>query len=217
MIPGLRARRISALRADSPQHLYQCARAADRDASASNAPLRILRRTNLGRGRLCGIHRDGLGCRTARGGAGSGRGNPAVPARDRHRIAMRVCFRRRCCAITSPPTSRSICLPALDEATRLRFRHDKKARHAEVCRRAHREAGRISIGICLNCHMSEMSGQIELFLDELRRQNASAHTVRNYASDLDQFLVYFRHPRQRKPTVEADRRAGDSRMAGTFV
>jgi methylenetetrahydrofolate--tRNA-(uracil-5-)-methyltransferase len=27
-------------------------------------------------------------------------------------------------------------LPALDEATRLRFRNDKKARHAEVCRRA---------------------------------------------------------------------------------
>jgi methylenetetrahydrofolate--tRNA-(uracil-5-)-methyltransferase len=27
-------------------------------------------------------------------------------------------------------------LPALDEATRLRFRHDKKARHTEVCRRA---------------------------------------------------------------------------------
>ena len=30
-------------------------------------------------------------------------------------------------------------LPALDEATRHRLRHDKKARHAEVCRRA-REA-----------------------------------------------------------------------------
>ena len=27
-------------------------------------------------------------------------------------------------------------LPALEEATRLRFRHDKRARHAEVCRRA---------------------------------------------------------------------------------
>jgi methylenetetrahydrofolate--tRNA-(uracil-5-)-methyltransferase len=27
-------------------------------------------------------------------------------------------------------------LPALDEATRRQFRHDKKARHAEVCRRA---------------------------------------------------------------------------------
>ena len=27
-------------------------------------------------------------------------------------------------------------LPVLDEETRLRFRHDKPARHAEVCRRA---------------------------------------------------------------------------------
>ena len=27
-------------------------------------------------------------------------------------------------------------LPALDDATRQRFRHDKRARHAEVCRRA---------------------------------------------------------------------------------
>ena len=27
-------------------------------------------------------------------------------------------------------------LPALDEETKHRFRHDKKARHAEVCRRA---------------------------------------------------------------------------------
>jgi methylenetetrahydrofolate--tRNA-(uracil-5-)-methyltransferase len=27
-------------------------------------------------------------------------------------------------------------LPALDETTRIRFRHDKKARHAEICRRA---------------------------------------------------------------------------------
>jgi methylenetetrahydrofolate--tRNA-(uracil-5-)-methyltransferase len=27
-------------------------------------------------------------------------------------------------------------LPALEEATRLRFRHDKQARHAEICRRA---------------------------------------------------------------------------------
>ncbi len=27
-------------------------------------------------------------------------------------------------------------LPSLEEATRVRFRHDKKARHAEVCRRA---------------------------------------------------------------------------------
>jgi integrase/recombinase XerC len=50
--------------------------------------------------------------------------------------------------------------------------------------------------------MSEISGQIELFLDELRRQNASEHTVRNYASDLDQFLVYFTIPGKTEPTVE---------------
>ena len=39
--------------------------------------------------------------------------------------------------------------------------------------------------------MPELASHISLFLDELRRQNASEHTVRNYASDLDQFLDYF--------------------------
>ena len=50
--------------------------------------------------------------------------------------------------------------------------------------------------------MPDLSGQIELFLDELRRQNASDHTVRNYASDLDQFLAYFSIPGQTNPAVE---------------
>jgi integrase/recombinase XerC len=49
--------------------------------------------------------------------------------------------------------------------------------------------------------MLELDGLIGLFLDELRRQNASEHTVRNYASDLDQFLVYFVIPGKKKPTV----------------
>jgi len=39
--------------------------------------------------------------------------------------------------------------------------------------------------------MPELGPQIERFLDELKRQNASAHTLRNYASDLDQFSDYF--------------------------
>jgi integrase/recombinase XerC len=39
--------------------------------------------------------------------------------------------------------------------------------------------------------MPDLASQIELFLDELRRQNASPHTLRNYASDLGQFLEYF--------------------------
>src|ERR1700678_3259920 len=50
--------------------------------------------------------------------------------------------------------------------------------------------------------MIELSGQVELFLAELRRQNASEHTVRNYASDLDQFLSYFAIPGEAKPTVQ---------------
>jgi integrase/recombinase XerC len=50
--------------------------------------------------------------------------------------------------------------------------------------------------------MPELSGQIERFLEELRRQNASAHTVRNYASDLEQFLAYFTIPDKPKPSVD---------------
>jgi integrase/recombinase XerC len=50
--------------------------------------------------------------------------------------------------------------------------------------------------------MPDLSQQIGQFLDELRRQNASQHTVRNYASDLDQFLAYFTLSGEAKPTVE---------------
>jgi len=50
--------------------------------------------------------------------------------------------------------------------------------------------------------MLELAGQIDRFLDELRRQNASAHTIRNYASDLEQFIGYFTVPDQPKPAVE---------------
>ena len=85
----------------------------------------------------------------------------------------------------------------MTKPTRLRFRHDKKARHAEVCRRALEKLDEYRFRVCLT-----WPDQIELFLDELRRQNASEHTVRNYASDLDQFLAYFAIPGKPKPTVE---------------
>ena len=48
--------------------------------------------------------------------------------------------------------------------------------------------------------MPDLGGQIERFLEELRRENVSAHTLRNYASDLDQFLNYFTI--KEKPAVE---------------
>lgn len=50
--------------------------------------------------------------------------------------------------------------------------------------------------------MPDLATHIGLFLDELRRQNASEHTIRNYASDLDQLVTYFAIPGQAKTTLE---------------
>lgn len=49
--------------------------------------------------------------------------------------------------------------------------------------------------------MLDLAAQIDRFLDELRRENSSVHTVRNYASDLAQFRDYFTID-DKKPTVE---------------
>ena len=51
--------------------------------------------------------------------------------------------------------------------------------------------------------MADLARMIELFLAELRRENASSHTVRNYASDLEQFRTYFAIPGREEPKVEA--------------
>ncbi|HTW63171.1 MAG TPA: tyrosine recombinase XerC [Bryobacteraceae bacterium] len=50
--------------------------------------------------------------------------------------------------------------------------------------------------------MPELAGEIGRFLEELRRQGASQHTIRNYASDLDQFVSYFTLPEKLRPAVE---------------
>ncbi len=39
--------------------------------------------------------------------------------------------------------------------------------------------------------MPDLATQIQRFLEELRRTNVSMHTLRNYGSDLEQFLTYF--------------------------
>ncbi len=41
---------------------------------------------------------------------------------------------------------------------------------------------------------SELARQIDRFLDELKRSNASPHTLRNYGIDLAQFVEYFSPP-----------------------
>jgi integrase/recombinase XerC len=50
--------------------------------------------------------------------------------------------------------------------------------------------------------MPDLAGQIERFLEELQRANVSAHTLRNYGSDLDQFLRYFTLGDETKLAVE---------------
>ncbi len=47
--------------------------------------------------------------------------------------------------------------------------------------------------------MSALREAIEAYLDELRRRNASPHTVRNYGADLREFLEYFSPPEGEPP------------------
>ncbi|MFN3323762.1 MAG: tyrosine recombinase XerC [Bryobacteraceae bacterium] len=49
--------------------------------------------------------------------------------------------------------------------------------------------------------MSELEGWIRRYLDELRRGNASEHTVRNYEADLAEFLAYVTPPDGAPPAI----------------
>jgi integrase/recombinase XerC len=49
--------------------------------------------------------------------------------------------------------------------------------------------------------VSDLGTHIRRFLDELLRQNASSHTIRNYGADLGQFLAYFTPPGGEAPPV----------------
>ena len=47
--------------------------------------------------------------------------------------------------------------------------------------------------------MSELERQIGRFVEELKRNNASPHTIKSYESDLRQFLDYFSPPGTEPP------------------
>lgn len=47
--------------------------------------------------------------------------------------------------------------------------------------------------------MSELADQIDAYISQLRRENASEHTLRNYSSDLTQFVNYFSPPGAEPP------------------
>ena len=63
-------------------------------------------------------------------------------------------------------------------------------------------AGRLKSWTNTGPCMPDLSSQIQRFLEELRRQNASAHTLRNYGSDLRQLLEYFSIDNKPQPQVE---------------
>jgi integrase/recombinase XerC len=50
---------------------------------------------------------------------------------------------------------------------------------------------------------SELARQVERFLQQLALANASPHTIRNYASDLKQFVEYFSPPGENPPPPPA--------------
>ncbi|MBV9157244.1 MAG: tyrosine recombinase XerC [Acidobacteriaceae bacterium] len=50
--------------------------------------------------------------------------------------------------------------------------------------------------------MAALKECISKYLAELERRGASKHTLRNYASDLDQFVTYFEPPGETAPEVE---------------
>ncbi len=50
--------------------------------------------------------------------------------------------------------------------------------------------------------MPDLAKEIQRYLAELRRENVSGHTLRNYASDLKQFLEYFTVSDKPRPAVE---------------
>jgi integrase/recombinase XerC len=51
--------------------------------------------------------------------------------------------------------------------------------------------------------MSELERQIERFIEELKRNNASPHTIKAYESDLRQFVEYFSPPETQPPGPSA--------------
>ena len=120
----------------------------------------------------------------------------AFPARDGARIAVRVCFRRRRAQ-----------LPAGQHHVRFAAHAGRSdaaavpARQKGAPRRSlpagAREAGRIQFRLCLTC-----PGKSGYFWTNCAVRTLPQHTVRNYASDLDQFLAYFTLPGETKPTVE---------------
>ena len=94
------------------------------------------------------------------------------------------------------------------------LRRDKKARHAEVCRRALAGVGR---GFSWRPGDLMLANEIERYLQELAREGSSPNTITAYEADLRQFLEYLSPPDLAPPQPPADRSPDPARMVGGFV
>ena len=124
----------------------------------------LFRRPDLGRRRLRGVDRD-------RADGGDARGGARARRRAARRLPRETALGSLCHYVSGadpthyqPANITFDLLPQLDEATRHQLRHDKKARHAEVCRRAQDALERVPARPCLSS-----AQQIERYLQELAR------------------------------------------------
>ena len=117
----------------------------------------------------------------------------AVSAGNRARLALPLHIGSRSRQIISPRTSHSTCCP--------RSMRQRRAGCGMTRKRATRRSagGRSKISTNSFTRMSELELQIGRFLEELKRNNASAHTIKAYESDLRQFLDYFSPPGMTPP------------------
>src|SRR5215472_12373255 len=98
---------------------------------------------------------------------------------------------------TNRRISRSTCCPP---STNLRGSVCGATRKRGTRRSA---AGRSRRSTLIDIPMSELANQTQAYLDNLRREGASAHTVAAYASDIAQFIEYLSPPGLEPPEPRA--------------
>src|SRR5215467_5229752 len=122
------------------------------------------------------------------------------PARNQARCRARQ--RSALCAITSPaPTRNTISRQTLPSICSRRSMTPPRGVCVMIRRHVtQRFAGALFKPWTNRCtRMSELDRQIGRFIEELERNNASAHTIKAYESDLRQFLDYFSPPGVQPP------------------
>src|SRR5947209_20110124 len=103
----------------------------------------------------------------------------------RHWVRYVITFRRPRRAITNRPTSPSTCC----RVSMKRRGTASAATNGRATRRSAVAPRQPWTNISLPTF--DLRSEIERYLTELQRRNQSAHTVRNYRSDLERFAEYF--------------------------